>query len=294
MSHLVPPIAVFATFALALASQQPTPPVKGPAGDAQDKAKIDKLAEWPAPKAGERERVQALVDQFKKPEVELHDPAAQKLVELGETAAPLVMSHVTDRPDADAFNNRLFSVLDRTLSHKHAALMAREAKKPKVELRRYLTLRMCRLCDADLTTQLNATRKDKDERTAFYASLGALALKQKEALPEVLAYTRAHWSEVQALVAEVLPAARSAEAAQQVFEHIAKANAATQMNGLRLLRYLMVKEQGVVLRTYLSASDNAVLREAVNTARALHGEAPIENLPVFQVIEMAKQWLQKV
>jgi hypothetical protein len=37
-----------------------------------------------------------------------------------------------------------------------------------------------------------------------------------------------------------------------------------------------------------------VKREAINTARVLHGEEPIENLSVFQAIEMAKQWLDKL
>ena len=35
-------------------------------------------------------------------------------------------------------------------------------------------------------------------------------------------------------------------------------------------------------------------REAVNTARVLHGEQPQENLTVFQSIEQAKQWLNKL
>jgi hypothetical protein len=66
------------------------------------------------------------------------------------------------------------------------------------------------------------------------------------------------------------------------------------MAGLRLLRHLMVKEQGALLHRYLDAGEHTVKREAINAARCLHGEAPIENLSVFQAIEMAKQWRAKV
>ena len=61
----------------------------------------------------------------------------------------------------------------------------------------------------------------------------------------------------------------------------------------RLLRYLGTKDTVVVVRNYLTAEDHTVKKEAVNTMRALHGQEPIENLPVFQVIEMAKEWLTK-
>jgi hypothetical protein len=174
------------------------------------------------------------------------------------------------------------------------AKLHEEAKKPKVELRRYLVRRLCRFAEPTLLAQLTATMQDKDEQTAFYAALGALALKHREALGPVLDYSKLHWPEVSALVAETLPAAKGRETAEWVFERIAKATAADQMAGLRLLRSLTDLSQAPLLKTYLAASDHAVKREAVNVARALHGEAPVDNLPVFQVIEMAKAWQQKL
>ena len=35
-------------------------------------------------------------------------------------------------------------------------------------------------------------------------------------------------------------------------------------------------------------------REAINAARVLHGEPPIENLPVFQVVQHQQEWLKKL
>lgn len=251
-----------------------------------------KLEQWPELKDADKERVLALAGQFKKADQALHTAASRQLLELGAGAAPLLFQQVSDR--VDNTNTPLFAVLDTMLDQRHAALMAREAKKPRVELRRYLVQRLCAFTDRDLLPVLQSASKDKDEATAFYGALGALALKDRNAVAPVLAYSKTHWQEVGAFVGTVLPAARSTEAGEWVWEAIAKASPTDQMAGLRLLRSLATKDQAMLLRRYLEASDHTVKREAVNTARALHGEAPQENLTVFQAIEQAKQWLQKL
>ncbi len=250
-----------------------------------------KLEEWPTLKDTDKERVLALVGQFRKADPQLHEEAKRQLIALGDGALPLLLQQVSDR--TENCNPLLFAVFDVMLQPRHSALMARESKKPRVELRRYLMLRLCRFVDPELLPVLKAGCKDKDEATAFYASLGMLALKEREVVPAVLAYTKVQWKDTGALVAEVLPAARSMNAGNWVFEAIAKAPAADQMAGLRLLRYLAVKEHSLLLRTYLQASDHTVKKEAVNTMRVLYGEAPIENLTVFQAIKMAEEWLKK-
>jgi hypothetical protein len=251
-----------------------------------------KLAEWPALADTDKDRVAALVGQFRKPDPQLHEAAKKGLVALGEGAMPQLFTQVADR--ADNVNKQLFAVFDEVLAPRHAALLAREVKKPRVELRRYLVIRLCRFTDPEMLPVLQTTMNDKDEVTAFHAALGALAVKHKDALAPVMTYAKSHWSEVAATIAEVLPAARGEDQARWVFEAIAKAPVADQMTGLRLLRYLAAKSQTPTLRPYLDAKDNTVKKEAVNAMRVLHGEAPIENMPVFQVIEMAKAWQKKV
>lgn len=273
-----------------LPAQNGATPAPAPA-QAPAQAKVEKLAEWPAPKDSDKDKVMALVGQLRKPDPALHEAARKQLVTLGVSAMPLLFAQVTDH--AENVNPDLFLVFDELLGPAHAALMARETKKPKVELRRYLIRRLVHFHDADLVPVLVATVKDKDPETSFFASLGALALKQKEQLPSVLAYTKMNWKTVGTLVAEVLPGARSTEAGSWVFEAIAKAPVADQMAGLRLARYLATKDQTTILRTYLQAPDHTVKKEAVNAMRVLHGEAPIENLDAFRAIEMAKEWLSK-
>ena len=94
------------------------------------------------------------------------------------------------------------------------------------------------------------------------------------------------------MIAEVLQPVRSVKAGEQVLKAIAKGDAVEQMAGLRLLRYVATKDQAVELKGFLRSSENNVKKEAVNAMRVLHGEEPIENLSVFQVVEMANKWLQ--
>jgi len=258
----------------------------------QQDAEPPKLDEWPALKQTDKDRVLALAGQFRKADPELQANATKDLLALGAGAAPLLFQQVADRTDNQ--NTQLFAVFDTMLDRQHGALMARECKKPRVALRRYLIQRMCAFADKDLLPVLMAATKDKDELTAFYAQLGALVLQQKEGVAPVLTYTKLHWKEVADFVATVLPAGRSHDTGIWVWESITNAPAADQMAGLRLLRYLATKEQASLLRRYLEASDHTVKKEAVNTARVLHGEQPLENLPVFQAIEMSKQWLEKL
>lgn len=275
--------AFLATAGTALAQQKPAAPAPAANG---------KLAEWPELKDADKAKARALIDQFRKPDEKLHEPAHKALVALGAGAAPIVMAQIVDR--TDGVNARLFAVLDATLGKEHTALMARESKKPRVELRRHLARRLCGMGDKDLVPFFETMAKDADPETAFYAQLGAFAQGKTAQLPGVLEHCKTNWPTAGPVVAEALAPARSLELAAPVFEAIASKGAVEQMTGLRLLRYLMVKEQGVLLHRYLDDGQHTVKREAVNTARCLFGEAPIENLSVFQAIEQAKQWRAKV
>jgi hypothetical protein len=278
-------LALAAVLPATARAQDKTAPAAAPAAQG-------KLAEWPAIKDTDKDHVLALEGQFHKPDAKIQEDAKNQLIAIGDGAMPLLMQRVSDR--AENVNPQLFAVFDVLLEKKHAALMAREIKKERIELRRYLTRRLCRFGDPDMRPVFESLLKDKDEETVFCAQLGLLALKQRTALAPVLAYVKVHWNAVAPLVADVLTPARSRELGDAVFESIANAQAVDQMNGLRLARYLMVKDHSVILRRYLEAGEHTVKREAVNAARVLNGEPPIENLNVFQAIEQAKQWLQKL
>lgn len=260
---------------------KPTPSAERPAP----------LSEWPAAKPAETDRLPALVGQLKKDKDELKKGGRDGLIAIGPAAAPFLFQQVNDKDEA--FNGQLFAVLDAILAPQHAALMARETRKNKPHLRRYLMQRLCRFTDAAMQPVFTAAQKDKDDEVVFAAQLGLAALRDTAMLAKLLDRCRTEWDERRTMVAAVLPAARSEECGRAVAELIAKATPPVQAAGLRLLRYVATKEQAVIVRGYLSSEDHNIRKEAVNAMRALHGMEPIETLDAFQAINMAKEWLEK-
>lgn len=285
MIRSIPRIAATAAVLLCAAA----PPAQDPVPAAQPKPV--RLDEWPALPETDKQRVPGLVGQFRKEGEALHAEARSQLVRLGPGAAPLLFLQVNDRPGN--VNDQVFRVLDELLQPEHAALLARECKKNKLELRRYLVAKLACFCAPDMKPVLQAMTKDKDEEAAYFAHVGLAGLGEPAALPPLLEQSRKDWNSTRAMLASVLPNARGKAMGDAVAAHIAKAQPAAQAAGLRLLRYLGTEDHVPVARNLLSAEDNAVKKEAVNAMRALHGQEPIENLPVFQAIEMAKEWLQK-
>ncbi len=281
--------AVLPLFALpAVAQERQPPPAQGaPDGQEPAPAAVEKLAEWPELAQPERDRVAALVAQFRKAE-ELHADASSALVALGDGAAPWLFRQLTDLPQN--VNDKILPVLDQTLDARHGALLAREARSPKLVLRRYVVRRLCTFVDPDLLPVLQHATKDKDEAVAFDASFGLVALRQWDHLPPVLQRARKDWASLRELAAQVLPKARGRGATDAVLAAVQKGGPLDKMAALRLLRSLAPKEMAATIRVFLDSEDHNVKKEAVNALRAIHGEPPIEDLPVFRAIEMAKEW----
>jgi hypothetical protein len=272
------------------AAPAPVAPERGQE-KSQDKKTPQKLAEWPALKPADQDRVAALVSQFRKDKPEGRKAAADNLVALGDGTTPYLIRMISDRDEAT--NEQIFAVFDRVLGPQHAALLAQQSKSNKPDLRRYIVRRLCRFVDPDLKPVLKEATKDSDSDSAFFGQLGLLALRDPSTLDAVIDSSRTDWNGIRALVVEVLPNARSDEMGRAVAEKIAKASTQVQAAGLRLFRYLATKELAVVARSYLSAEDHNVKKEAVNAMRVLNGEEPIENLSVFDLPKMAKEWANK-
>lgn len=251
-----------------------------------------KVAEWPELKPTDKAKVLPLVGQLRKDKPELREAGHKQLVELGAGIMPLAVQQASDRENDAAANAALFAVFDDVLKPEHAQLMARELGKPRVELRRYLIGRLARFADASVLSALQKCTKDKDADIAAKAAIGAFAVGDADALPAVLALAKSGWKDYGPMLAEVLPHARSAKSGDLVLKAIASGDTIDKMGGLRLLRYVATKEQAVEIKAYLRSAENNVKKEAVNAMRVLHGEEAIENLSVFQAVEMAKKWEQ--
>ena len=258
----------------------------------QPQQKVEKLSKWPALKTTESEKVRATARQFKKPQEKLHAAATKRLIAVGPAVAPIIIPMVNDRPES--INDNLFKVLDAVLNKKHAALLARETKRPSVEWRRYLTRKLATFHDEELAPVFKNAIKDKDADIAAFGAIALLSLGNHDGLEVAMLAAKQRWDEFGDFASKVLAAGPSKKAAMPIFKKIASARSTDQMAGLRLLRYLIVKDQSALLKRYLESSDFTVKKEAINTARVLFGEKPLDKLSSFQAIDQAKTWLNKL
>ncbi len=251
-----------------------------------------KLPTWPKLAKRDGDRARAAAKQFRKKQARLHDAATEQLKGMGAGVAPVLIPLINDR--AQNVNEHIFKILDHVVNETHAALLAREATRKSVECRRYVARRLAGMRDKGTLPVLKQMLADKDEDIAFFAALGALAVGDGVGVDGVLAAARQRWAEQRTLIATTLTPARSDRSGMLVWTRIEGARPTEQMAGLRLLRYLATKEQRGRLRRYLESADFAVKREAINTARVLHGEEALEKISSFQAINLAKQWLKKL
>lgn len=263
-----------------------SPPASVPATQA-----VPKLDKWPALKSTDADRANAMLAQFRK-DPSLHAGAADGLAAIGDAVAPLLFQKVTNLPDNT--NAQVFGVLDRILGPQHAALLARMAKHKVTEVRRYVLYRLCRFRDADMVPVLDAAMKDNDPEVAFQAALGLVVLGRRSGLDALLARSRSDWNGMKKDAEEVLPTGRGAEAGGWLIEVMAKATPVDRAAGLRLMRYLGAKDQSGSLKAYLDNEDRTVVKETVNALRCMNGEPALENLSVFDGINMAKAWKAKL
>ena len=251
------------------------------------------LAAWPALQAKDRDRAIVLTGQLKKDDEAVRTAARREMLAMGAGAAPIRFQKVGDAEKELALNEELYLVFDAMLTEEHRALMAEQAKKKKIELRKYLLRRLCLMADPELKSAFEPFRKDADEQTLFYATLGLASRKDKDALLQLLEITRRDWASHVDLVSKALPFARSGECALALAERIANDSTEIKAAGLRLLRYVATENEKPIIKTYLSAEDHGVVKEAVNVMRVMNGMEPLEKLSAFDAIGQAKEWQSK-
>jgi hypothetical protein len=251
------------------------------------------LAAWPALSTADRERALTLTGQFKKEDEALRSSARDELVKMGAAATPILFQKVGDAEKELALNEQLYPVFDATLTAEHRGLMAEQAKKKKLELRKYLLRRLCLMADPAMKATFEPYRNDADETVKLHANLGLAAIKDGEALLVVLEMTRKAWADHVDLVKQALPPARSSECAAVVWDFMQKENHETKAAGLRLLRYVATEKEKSAIQGLLTSEDHGVVKEAINALRVIHGMEPLEKLSAFDAIGMAKEWQSK-
>jgi len=185
-------------------------------------------------------------------------------------------------------------ILDAVLTPEYGHLVARLVRRKEPDVRMYATSRLARNHQSEMTPIFREVLEDDAEDVRFYAALGLGGLEDMESMKIVFDRCRREWVRFAAVVSEVLTPARGPETADWVLAEMESGDPLAQVVGLRLLRSLAPKSYKEKLQVYLDAEQNAVKKAAINALRVvIDGEPPLEQLSVFQAIELAEKWRQR-
>lgn len=244
---------------------------------------------WPKLDSQQQERIAQLFKNLSSNSVDLRSGAETELAAIGAGAAPLMIAHLSDH-DINV-NDALLRVLPQVTSVEHAPLLAQQISSRRLAIRRFVVRRLAELHPADMGPVFRAVLRDRDAEVVFLAQLGITGTGDFEFMGAVFERCSEDWNGWRALVAQALSGARGEKGTRWLLERMAKGSARDQVTALRLLRTLGLREATGPIAVYLEHENHNVKKEAINALRAIvDGEPPLEELSVFQAIEMAKQW----
>ncbi len=284
------------TLCLALLATAAPVATQTPDSKAQDSKPQDKQAKklaWPKLSPSASSKLKIGLRKVKSDDEEKAAEAEANLIAIGPAVAPR-MARVLGGKDED-LHEPAARVLDAVLEKQHAPLIVPWMKKKQPAVRRYVTLRLARFHMNDAKGTLEKALKDKDADVQFHAALGLAGLGDFGSLDVVFAHCREGWRDIATTVHEVLEPARSRNAVEELSKRMRDADDQAVITGLRLMRSLCPRDYAIVLKSRLDAQQHAIKKEAINALRAVvDGEPPLENLSVFQAIELCKKWKARV
>lgn len=264
---------------LLAASAAAQPPKTGPA----------EKPSWPKLEARQQERIEQLLDNLGSKNEELREDAEAELAAMGAGAAPRMIAHLSDQ--AINVNDALRRVLTRVTTIEHAPLLAQQVGNRRLAIRRFVVQRLAELHPPGMGPVFRAALGDRDAEVVFLARLGIAGTGDFEFMAAVFERCSEDWNAWRELVAGALAGARGEKATLWLMQRIAKGTPRDQVTALRLLRTLGQREAAGQIAGYLDSENHNVKKETINALRAIvDGEPPLEELSVFQAIEMAKRW----
>jgi hypothetical protein len=276
-------LVVCAGVGSALSAQAPNKPADKPAAPAA----ADKPA-WPKLKQLDADRVPQLLANFKLDNKELHAKSVEELVALGPGAAPLLLARLSDVPNT--LNPWLVQALDRVTTLEHTPLIAAEAGHKLLSRRKWSIIRLTDLGATDVAATYTKALADKDEEVAYRAAVGLAATGDAAGMERVFARAKTGWKEARAWLEPNLERGRGEALSKFLLGKLASKEFDDKVTALRLFRSCGTREQAKVVAAELDSSDHAVKKEAINALRVVVlEEKALDDLSVFQCIEMAKQ-----
>jgi len=311
--------AIAAAFLPAAAGAQPVPP-QGPASDSsaaaapakdgetlpasakkrKPKKDVVYLTEWPKPadKAAVALDIERLC-KARTPEMAIQ--AREALEAAGEATVPFLLERLGKERD-EAAVKRVREVLITTTNAAHTRLLAKEFESRSAVTRTFVLWRCAAFPDPQIRPAAEAAWArlgklgDKAEPDELYAAALCAASTGSIAGLEVLhAAAQKNWERRGVEIRAAVAGARGPEATKVEVKKLEGADQKQKVAVLRMLAGCGDASALPPIRKYLDDDDNQIRVAAINACRGIvDGDPPLEQLPVFEAIETAKKWKDRL
>jgi hypothetical protein len=283
--------------ALALCAPHWNPPRPAP----QEPVEIERLEAWPALEKDTLALVRTDIERLRKARTpEMGEEAAAALSAVGAGVVPELLPTLGKERDAAALA-RIEEVLVQVTDARHTRVLAAEFDAKDAAVRAFCLRRVSEFPDPGVREAAEAAwarvakagdKADRAER--FAAALCGASSGSLAGFDELAARALERWPQDGTTLRAALAGVRGPEAAAKAVA-LLEGDRAKQVAGLNLLSACGDKESAPAVKPFLDSDDHQIRVAAINALRGMvDGQPPLDKLPVFEAIDMAKQWKNRV
>ncbi len=264
------------------------------------KPQVERLEAWP--KLPQADRTKKDIERLRRATTEnMGVEASTALIADGAGVVPLLLPIYGKEKNEDALE-RILVVLDSVTGPPHANLIARDFLHRATNVRTWALGRAATFADRTLAPEAEAAlarvvrKGEKGDREELYrAGLCAVASGSLAGMDAVNERARTSWKKSGPEIRAALASVRGPEATAKVAADLSGKPREAELAALRLLAGCGDASATGSIRRFLDHEDNQLRVEAINALRGIvDGEPPFENLPVFDAIEMAGKWKERL
>lgn len=287
--------------ALALCAAPLSPRTPAPQDPPAEGEELQRLEAWPELERDTLETVRTDIARLRKAHTpEMGEEAQGALIRVGAGIVPELLPALGKEREEEA-RARIELVLTRVTDARHTRLLAAEFESRALEVRVFCLSRVSAFPDPGVRAAADAAwaRVAKagakaDARERFAAALCAASAGSVAGFDELAQRAEKRWAEDGAAIRAALAGSRGPEAAEKAVALLG-GKRGEQVAGLNLLSACGTRDNGSAVRPFLDSDDNQLRVAAINAARGMvDGEGPLDKLPVFEAIELAAKWKNRL
>jgi hypothetical protein len=227
--------------------------------------------------------------------------ARQALIADGASSVPFLLDRYGKEKEPDV-QRRLREVLIENTKADQTRLLAKHFEKPSTSERTFALWRAAAFPDKELAPAAEAafTRLEKqgakaDPEERYAAALCLTSTGSLKGLDSLYETALNEWGKRGVELRAALNGIRSPEASKRIADKLKDSDRKQKVAVMHVLSGCGVKADAIYLRQYLDDDDNSIRVAAINALRGMvDGDLPVEQLSVFEAIEMAKTWKAKL